>query len=196
MVTETPHAAQTDQPVLALETFFDGHVEAWGVFEDRFGTVRREFFVDIHGDYRDGTLTLQEDFFYSDGETERRVWTISRERDGTYRGSTADSIGEARGAVDGNRLSWAYDFSLRLGGRKVRVHFRDLFLLQPGHTLINRAAVSKWGLKLGEANIFFRRADAAVGDAIADTKMSRVGDAVARSQPEADNDIGLAVAAQ
>jgi Protein of unknown function (DUF3833) len=38
-------------PSLVLEDYFQGRTEAWGVFEDRFGRVRRQFKVDIDGRY-------------------------------------------------------------------------------------------------------------------------------------------------
>jgi hypothetical protein len=37
------------EPKLDLYEYFDGRTRAWGMFEDRFGRVRREFTVDISG---------------------------------------------------------------------------------------------------------------------------------------------------
>ena len=36
-------------PKLILEEFFAGKTRGWGIFEDRFGNVKRQFVVDIDG---------------------------------------------------------------------------------------------------------------------------------------------------
>jgi hypothetical protein len=37
------------KPSLVLEEYFAGKTRAWGLFEDRFGKVQRQFVVDIDG---------------------------------------------------------------------------------------------------------------------------------------------------
>ena len=36
------------KPELVLEEYFAGKVSAYGIFEDRFGNLRRQFTVDIN----------------------------------------------------------------------------------------------------------------------------------------------------
>ena len=55
-------------PTFVLEEYFHGKTRAWGLFEDRFGTVRRQFVVNINGDWDGTTLTLDEDFLFDDGK--------------------------------------------------------------------------------------------------------------------------------
>jgi len=43
-------------PTLDLFAYFEGKTQAWGIFEDRFGTLRREFYVDITGTVDGDTL--------------------------------------------------------------------------------------------------------------------------------------------
>ncbi len=74
--TTTPNDFKDHTPKLDLFEYFQGQTKAWGLFEDRFGKVRRQFQVDIQGTVADGTLTLDESFRYDDGELARRVWTI------------------------------------------------------------------------------------------------------------------------
>ncbi len=143
------------EPRFVLEEFFAGHIRAWGIFQDRFGRVRRQFAVDIHGTWDGRTLTLVEDFTYSDGETEQRVWHVRKLDEHRYEGEADGVVGLATGRSYGNALNWQYDFELRVGGRSFRVHFDDWMLLQPGGVMINRATVRKWGLTIGEATIFF-----------------------------------------
>jgi len=100
-------------PTLRIETYFQGKTQAWGIFEDRFGTLRRQFTVDIDGSWDGKELVLDERFQYSDGETDRRVWTIRKTGAHSYEGSADDVIGVARGEAYGNALNWQYDMDLK-----------------------------------------------------------------------------------
>lgn len=149
------------EPKLDLFQYFDGTSRAWGIFEDRFGRVRREFTVDIVG-RREGAdgLVLEEDFVYADGERERRVWRLKRTAPGTYEGRADDVIGTAQGRAEGNALNWRYTLALKVGTSTWNVDFNDWMFLQPDGVLINRARVSKWGLEIGQVTLSFQRAGA------------------------------------
>ena len=145
------------EPRLVLEEYFAGQTRAWGVFEDRFGQLRRQFVVDIEGQWDGRVLVLDEHFTYADGETDRRVWRITRIGEHTYEGRADDVVGTASGVAYGNALNWRYDLDLRVGDRTWRVHFDDWMFLQPDGILINRARMSKLGLALGEVTLVFQK---------------------------------------
>jgi hypothetical protein len=145
------------EPRLRLEEFFAGKSRAWGTFEDRFGNLRRQFTVDIVGTWDGRTLTLEEDFVFADGETDRRVWEITKVDEHTYEGRAADVHGVAMGKVYGNALTWTYDVDLKMKDRSLTVTFEDWMWQLDEHVLLNKAEVRKWGFKVGEATIFFRR---------------------------------------
>lgn len=145
------------EPRLLLEEYFEGNTRAWGLFEDRFGNVQRQFIVDIEGSWDGSTLTLDEDFVYNDGETENRVWKITKNGDNSYSGSTQQSIGEAFGTSSGNAFHWQYDFNLKVGESTWKVHFNDWMFLQADDVLINKATVTRWGIKLGTVFLSFRK---------------------------------------
>lgn len=142
---------------LRLEEYFAGESRAWGVFRDRFGAVRRQFTVDITGDWDGRTLTLDERFQYSDGETERRVWTITPAGPNAYEGRAGDVRGTAEGIVSGSALRWRYDLDLSVNGRVWTVDFDDRMYLQPDGVLINHAVVRKFGVRIGEVLIVFQQ---------------------------------------
>ena len=144
-------------PQLVLEEYFAGKTRAWGIFEDRFGTLRRQFTVDIVGRWDGRTLVLDERFVYRDGERDRRVWTIEKVGPNRYQGRADDVIGVATGEAKGNALSWRYNMDLKVGDSTLRVHFDDWMFLQPDNVLINRARVSKWGVELGRVTLFFSK---------------------------------------
>lgn len=145
------------RPKLLLEEYFAGRTQAWGLFQDRFGTVTRQFTVEITGTWNGEQLVLDEQFLYNDGETDRRVWTIQKQADGRYEGRAADVVGVAAGLSAGNALNWAYIMDLKVGDGTLRVAFDDWMFLQPGGAMINRATVSKWGIDIGEVTLFFMK---------------------------------------
>lgn len=147
------------QPRLVLEEYFVGQTRAWGLFEDRSGTLLRQFVVDIEGTWDGEELVLDEHFTYADGEKERRVWRIVRTSEHSYEGRASDIVGVAKGLAYGNAVHWRYDLDLKVDGDAWRVHFDDWMFLQPGGVLMNRSRVSKWGFDIGEVTLVFQRMD-------------------------------------
>lgn len=145
------------EPLLRIEDYFVGQTRAWGIFEDRFGNLRRQFVVDIQGSWDGKSLVLDERFRYSDGETDRRVWTIKKIDEHRYEGRADDVIGTAIGESYGNALNWRYDMDLKIGEGTLRVHFNDWMFLQSSGVMVNRARVSKFGIAIGEVTLFFQK---------------------------------------
>jgi hypothetical protein len=141
---------------LVLEDYFKGKTTAWGVFQERNGTLIRQFKVDITGTWDGSVLTLDERFDYADGAKEQRIWKIRKTSPTTYEGTAGDVRGIARGTVQGNQLSWIYDVDLKIGERNVLVTFDDRMWLQSDGVLINRAKVKKFGITFGDATIVFQ----------------------------------------
>ena len=68
-----------------------------------------------------------------------------------------EPVGVASGKSYGNALNWSYTLALPIGGRTWHVAFDDWMLLQPDGVLINRADMSKFGIRLGEIVLFFSK---------------------------------------
>jgi hypothetical protein len=153
--TVAPPEAKAPQQ-LVLEDYFKGETSAWGVFQERNGTLIRQFKVDITGTWDGNILTLDERFDYADGAKEQRIWKIRKTSPTTYEGTAGDVRGVARGIIQGNQLSWTYDVDLKIGERTVLVTFDDRMWLQPDGVMINRAKVKKFGIVFGEATIVFQ----------------------------------------
>ncbi|MEO1553425.1 MAG: DUF3833 domain-containing protein [Pseudomonadota bacterium] len=142
---------------LVLEDYFLGETTAYGVFEDRFGKVRRSFKVDITGTVADGVLTLDERFFYDDGEQDIRVWSIEILGKGRYRGTAGDVPGYAQGNVIGNVFNRKYKVDLKVGESTWNVGFDDWMYLLDDNVLLNRAYVTRFGIRIGEVTIAFQK---------------------------------------
>ena len=81
-----------EKPALKLEQYFNGKLVGHGVFMDRGGEVKRRFVVQITGTLSDGgnALTLDEQFTWSDGVKDARVWTLKKQGDQQWQGTAAD----------------------------------------------------------------------------------------------------------
>ena len=156
---------QNNTPKLDLFNFFEGKTIAYGIFEDRFGNLKRQFRVNIDGKINNQTLTLDEDFLYDDGEQAKRIWKIEKKTDNTqkvtYEGKADDIEGKASGSISGNALNWSYDIYLNIKGSNIKVHFNDWIYKQSEDLAINRAYVSKFGINIGSVTLVFLRGNTA-----------------------------------
>lgn len=145
-----------------LEKFFDGKFVAHGQFQDRFGTVRRQFEVAIDGHWDGKELKLVEDFTYEDGSKEQRIWTLHKTGETTWEGTAPGVIGVAKGEVRGDRFNWKYTIDLpvpQAGGptTTTRVSFDDWIWLLSDTRAFNRAYMMKYGVTLGDVSISFEK---------------------------------------
>jgi hypothetical protein len=141
-----------------LTTFLDGRTSAWGIFEDRFGRLRRRFDVEMNGRWEGGTFVLDETFLYDTGAREERTWRVVPTGGGRFTATCADCVGSAAGECDSHSIRMRYKFRLKLDWREVDVDFDDRIYRMGPMVAINRATMSKWGVKLGELSLFFERA--------------------------------------
>ena len=152
---------QNNTPKLDLFEFFAGETIAYGIFEDRFGNLKRQFRVNINGKIDNQILTLDEDFLYDDGEQAKRIWKIEKKIDNNkkiiYEGQADDVEGKASGSISGNALNWSYDIYLNIKGSDIKVHFNDWIYKQSEDLAINRAYVSKFGINIGSVTLVFLR---------------------------------------
>ncbi|WP_349741525.1 DUF3833 domain-containing protein [Roseateles cavernae] len=153
--TPADYAGQT--PTLDLRQYFNGPLLAHGVFTDRAGKVQRRFTVDLKGSWQGDEGLLEEDFRYSDGKTERRVWRLRHLGGGRYSGRADDVVGEARGEAAGNALRWSYTLRLPVDGTVYEVDFDDWMYLIDDKVMLNKAQMSKFGVRLGEVTLSFQK---------------------------------------
>jgi hypothetical protein len=155
--TVTVEDYRDQRPVLDLRRYFDGTIDAWGMFQDRSGKVVKRFYVRIDAKWTGDAGTLDEHFEYADGTRSRRVWTITRIDEHRYRGTAADVVGEARGEAYGNALRWQYVLNLEVDGKTWAVDFDDWMYLMDDRVMLNRSVMSKFGVYLGEVTLSFSK---------------------------------------
>jgi hypothetical protein len=153
----TPSDYAQEKPLLRLQDYFNGELTAHGLFTDRSGKVVRRFVVQMTGTWQGGQGTLDERFTYSDGKTERRVWRLTDEGNGRWSGRADDVVGVAQGVAAGNALNWRYTLSLPVDDKVYEVQFDDWMYLMDDCVMLNKAAMSKFGIGLGEVTLSFNK---------------------------------------
>jgi len=148
-----------ETPKLDLSEYFNGTIDAYGIFTDRSGNVQKRFTVLMVAKWSvvDGKKTgvLDESFEYSDGTKQKRIWTLVETSPGRYIGSADDVIGQAIGESAGNALNWAYTLALPVDQSIYHVQFDDWMYLVTPKVMINKAKMSKFGINLGEVTLSF-----------------------------------------
>ncbi len=148
-----------EKPTLDLRQYFNGTLDAYGIFTDRSGKVVKRFTVVMtctwQGPPGQEVGVLDEAFTYSDGTKDRRVWTLKRQPDGRYTGTAGDVIGEASGQEKGNAFRWGYTLNLPVDGRNIEVQFDDWMYLMDDKVMLNKAVMTKFGIRLGEVTLSF-----------------------------------------
>lgn len=139
-----------------LEKYFRGTTYADGRFTAINGT-RRDFKVVLTGRWDGRTLTLREDFAYSDGEKDRKTWRFTKTGEGRYTGTRDDVVGQTTVRFSGDTARFTYSVYLDGKNRRNRVRFFDRMTLRDDGTVLNNALVTKFGLPVARTRVEFRR---------------------------------------
>ena len=146
-----------ETPALELRDYFNGTLDAYGLFSDRSGKVIKRFTVVMNCHWEGDNGTLDEAFSYADGSTQRRVWHLQRQADGHYTGRADDVVGTADGEQGGNAFHWNYVLALPVDGKVINVQMDDWMYLINGRVMLNRAQMRKWGIDLGQVTLSFSK---------------------------------------
>jgi hypothetical protein len=148
---------RSEKPVLDLQQYFNGTLDAFGVFTDRSGTVVKRFTVVMQCSWKDGQGVLDETFSYSDGSTQKRIWRLTALGQGRYSGQADDVVGQAQGQSQGNAFHWNYTLALPVDGTVYEVQFDDWMYLVNDRVMLNKASMRKFGIYLGEVTLSFNK---------------------------------------
>ena len=144
-----------NEPPLVLENYFHGDLEAWGILVDIFGNIRTQFYVKIKGNWNGEYLELIEDYEYSSGKTDQRIWKIQKIGKNDYIGTANDIDGKVYGKTSGNAFTWEYSLKIPIGKYSVITRMSDWMWLQKNGALINKTKIKKFGITIAHTNIFF-----------------------------------------
>jgi Protein of unknown function (DUF3833) len=162
-----------EKPVLDLQQYFNGVLDAYGVFTDRSGAVVKRFTVVMRCTWAGNEGELDEDFTYSDGTKQKRIWRLTKLAGGRYTGTAGDVVGTAQGQARGNAFYWTYTLALPVGGKPnspsgdntavnegatiINVTLDDWMYLMTDKVMLNKATMRKLGVTLGEVTLSFTK---------------------------------------
>lgn len=146
-----------EKPVLDLTKYFNGDIEAWGMFQDRSGKVTKRFHVLMHAEWSHDVGILTEHFTWSDHTQSQRIWRLVKVDAHHYQGTAADVVGVAEGNSDGNALHWRYKLQLPVNGKTYIVNMDDWMYQLDDGTMFNKTKMSKFGFHLGDITLFFHK---------------------------------------
>ncbi len=155
--TPTSEQYASALPRLDVEQYFNGTLDAHGMFQDRSGAVIKRFVVVMRCSWQGDTGILDEDFVYADGSKQKRVWTLKKTGPGRFSATAPDVVGTAQGVVSGNSLRWNYVLALPVDGKIINVTMDDWMFLIDEKVMLNRTAMSKYGVNLGNVTLSFTR---------------------------------------
>jgi hypothetical protein len=152
----TPDSYKSNNPTFSFSDYFDGKLCAWGTLKDRSGQMTRKFIANIDA-YKRGPLTvLDEQFIFSDGEKQTRVWKFT-ENGEQLTGTAGDVVGQAKGQVYGDSLHLTYTLDIPRDDGSIEVNMDDWLHLIDRNTLMGTTQMSKWGFDLGRIDIVIQK---------------------------------------
>ena len=145
------------KPRLIIEDYLSGDVKAWGILQNRSGKVIRQFSADLNGKWDGNQLVLNEKFNWSDGEVQNRQWKINKIDEHNYEGTAADVVGKAKGYSYGPAFKFEYVLLVQVKGKEMKITFDDWIFKQDEKVAINKATMTKFGIKVGELTVLFQK---------------------------------------
>ena len=150
-----PEDFKNQKPRLIIEEYLSGNVKAWGILQNRSGKVTRQFSADLDGKWDGKQLILDEKFVWNDGEIQNRQWTINKIDEHNYEGTAGDVVGTAKGFSYGPAFKFEYVLLVPVKGREMKITFDDWSFMQDERVAINRAKMTKFGIKVAELTVMF-----------------------------------------
>ena len=150
-----PEDFKDKKPRLVIEEYLSGNVKAWGVLQNRSGKVTRQFSADLDGTWDGKQLILKEKFNWDDGEIQDREWTITKIDENNYEGTAGDVVGKAKGYSYGSAFKFEYVLLVPVKGKEMKITFDDWIFKQDDRVAINRATMTKFGVKVAELTVVF-----------------------------------------
>ena len=150
-----PEDFKGKEPRLIIEEYMSGSVKAWGILQNRSGKVTRQFSAVLNGKWDGKELILDEKFNWDDGEIQTRQWRINKIDENNYEGTAGDVVGTAKGYSYGPVFKFEYVLLVPVKGKEIKITFDDWIFMQDERVAINRAKMTKFGIKVAELTVVF-----------------------------------------
>lgn len=144
-------------PIFKLEDYFNGNIKAWGILQDYNNKLTRNFTVDITASWQGNKGKLHEAFVFDDGETQTRIWYITKLKEGFYQGEANDVIGTANIEQMGNAVNLVYELTVKIDDSDFTFKIDDWMYRVDEKHVFNRSKLKKFGVTVAELTLFFEK---------------------------------------
>ena len=152
-----PKIYTKSSPKLDIRNYLNGPLEAQGILQNRAGEVTRTFTVKMIGTWKGNEGKLEEDFIFSDGKKDRRIWDIKFLDDNNFTAKAHDTVGIAKGQQYGNAVKMDYVLKVNVDGTDYDIRLIDWIYLVDEKTAINVSQMTKFGFRVGTLSISFKK---------------------------------------
>ena len=152
-----PKVYSENSPKFDIRQYLNGPLEAQGILQDRSGKVIKTFTVKMVGNWNKNEGKLEEDFVFSDGKTDHRIWNIKMLDDHNFTAKAHDTVGFAKGFQYGNAVKMDYVLTIDVDGKKYDINLVDWIYLVDEKTAINVSKMTKFGFRVGTLTISFKK---------------------------------------
>lgn len=146
-------------PEITVQRFYSRPVQGYGIFQDGSGEVKDRYYATLVPSWHGNEGTLVEKQWNDKGKLFfQQQWAIHVADDGRHFTATATNIeGDVIGESNGYALHMQYTLRApRDDGSTVSVASDDWTYLQPDGSGINRVAMHKFGLHVGDVTYILR----------------------------------------
>ena len=150
-----PEDFKDQKPRLIIEEYLTGNIKAWGILQNRSGKVTRQFSAILYGKWDGKELILDETFNWDDGEIQKRQWKINKIDEHHYEGTAGDVVGKAKGFSYGPAFKFEYVLLVPVKGKEMKITFDDWIFMQDEKVAINRAKMTKFGIRVADLTVVF-----------------------------------------
>lgn len=159
-LNQKPEAYINPKLFFDLRKFFSGDFEGWGVACDTSQRLRDHFYIIGKVTINDQKhVKIEEDLYYGSGKEEFRVWEFNFINDHEFIANGTDVLTpDVKGVQNGNTTNMRYDFLVPVSGRLImQANVDNWRYMIDDNTFINRLFLYKFGLRVGELLVVFKR---------------------------------------
>lgn len=137
-------------PEFSLKDHLNGPMLCEGIIYGPTGKVATSFVAKMEGKWDGNKGTLSEDFSYSNGRTQLRMWHLEMGEEGKFNARADDIIGVGTGTVSGSSAMMKYTIELPADAGGHRLDVTDWMYLMGNGTIMNRSEMRKFGIKVAD----------------------------------------------
>ena len=149
------HDYEKTSPKFDIKQYFTGKFTAWGMIQDYTGKVTRRFCVELNGTWNNNEGTLEEVFYFHDGEVSYRTWVLTKLPYDKYSGTAEDVVGVANGKQMGHAFRWQYQLEVPIDGDTYTFNMDDWMYQLDDYRVMNKTTMSKLGVNIADITLFF-----------------------------------------